>query len=390
VLRNLPLLRNGFISNLKPILLKVHFSRNDVTANSSQVVEVAVFAVTPEMKQIKVEPEEQESTKANNSLSRPPSKRKWLQVICEDIPFINLFYDLLFDVIPCMDGVKDTLNLLGLIDALILGFSLSVFTSCDYDELSASDERFMRAEADGSLSGYYHLYHLPALSGVFIGSPSSQYAFQSYTSIICQFVSLICVLVTYLDLSNKNFSGLSKYEVDSKFRVWWMYARYSILLGFVCLIAGIWFSAASLFQVLIMKYPDYHVARTGDLAWSSLFPYGCFLAVGITIVSLIGLSILLIGLGTRATYAEQRRSELVEYHDCEAGGVYAEDRVNWETMLRTQTSIPEVELTDFLKRLTQERVRFGDRRQLGDEHLLELNLSRLGYRLQVLRAASCD
>jgi hypothetical protein len=228
-------------------------------------------------------------------------------VICEDIPFINLVYDLLFDAIPSMDGVKDTLNLLGLIDALVLGFSLSVLTSCDFYELTDADNRFMTRE-DDSLSGYHDLYDNPNLSGAIIGSPSSQYAFNSYTSIICLFVSLICVLVTYLDLSNKNFAGRCQYEINLEFRVWWLYSRYSILLGFGCLIAGVWYSASCILQVLLVKYPDYHVASTGTLGFSPVSPYGYFLTVGSAIVSLIGVSIILIGLGTRATYAQQTLS----------------------------------------------------------------------------------
>jgi hypothetical protein len=163
------------------------------------------------------EPEQEEGKKQGADLTRPRSeRRRWFKVICEDIPFINLVYDLLFDAIPSMDGVKDTLNLLGLIDALVLGFSLSVLTSCDFYELTDADNRFMTRE-DDSLSGYHDLYDNPNLSGAIIGSPSSQYAFNSYTSIICLFVSLICVLVTYLDLSNKNFAGRCQYEINLEF-----------------------------------------------------------------------------------------------------------------------------------------------------------------------------
>jgi hypothetical protein len=83
-----------------------------------------------------------------------------------------------------------------------------------------------------------------------------------------------------------------------------------------------------------------------------------------------------------------RLSQEIDLRESQTGGAYAEDRKKWETLLRTQTTIPEEDVIDLLARLTKERVCFCDRGQLGDEQLQQLNVRRMGYRFQITRAVS--
>lgn len=328
--------------------------------------------------------------KVDNEVAAPirsAKLRSWGQIICEDLPFVNLIYDMLFDVLPSPDGVKDTLNLIGLIDALVVGLALAILTSCSFDENISTDQRFVSSE-DESLSGYHSLYNSGTTNIIHKNGAtvSAKYAYNSFMGVIFLFVSLLCVLATYLDFSNKNFSAkYSKGDGELKFAAWWWYARFAVFLSFATLVAGIIFSSGSLAYVVLMKFPDYHVSRHGTLAYSYYYPYGCYLLSSSALLGIILISIVLLGLGTKESFKLQRELDKEEEEEV-SKGVYAIERDKWKTLLEKKTQLPEKEINNLLDALQYTRVCYQDRFQLSKEDLKELGLFRLGHALQVLRA----
>jgi hypothetical protein len=60
----------------------------------------------------------------------------------EWFPFANLVYEFLFDEPPTISSVKEIMNALGLVCALLLGVVITLPSSVSYDELMESNERF--------------------------------------------------------------------------------------------------------------------------------------------------------------------------------------------------------------------------------------------------------
>jgi hypothetical protein len=304
--------------------------------------------------------------------------RLWREIICEDVPFVNLVYDLLFDALPTPDGVKDALNLIGLIDALFIGLVVGILTSCSYDETILADERFMTESPDFPV-GYHHLYMTSTINQVRDGGPSlsAKYAFNAYMGIVFFFVSLLSDLAAYLDFSNKDFSK------EIKFIVWWSYARYCIFISFATLIFGIFYSAATIVYVIYMKFPDYKVARHGVLGYSMHYPYGNYLTVSLPLLIVLGISLFLLGLGTKNSYRLQREMDLEE--ECVlATGVYQAERDQWTSLLKDQTRLFPDDISSLVSNLETGRVYFEDRKHLTEQHLIDLGVTRLGDRLNLL------
>jgi hypothetical protein len=60
------------------------------------------------------------------------------------VPFINFIYDLfLDDSMPSAEGVKNLLDILGLLNALLFGAIVTVFTCVSFNDLTEADNRFM-------------------------------------------------------------------------------------------------------------------------------------------------------------------------------------------------------------------------------------------------------
>jgi len=99
-----------------------------------------------------------------------------------------------------LDTVNNLLNILGLLNALILGASLSLSYSIGYDDLLAVDDRFWAMDSnDEGVSNYSEYwrfwYDLP---------PSTQlYVYQS-NSLSLLFIGILIIVYVYADGLSKN------------------------------------------------------------------------------------------------------------------------------------------------------------------------------------------
>jgi hypothetical protein len=315
-----------------------------------------------------------------------PSRSAWL-IICEDIPGINLVFDMVFDEDPKPDGLKDILNLIGLVDALILGFTLSLLTCIGYDEVVDADNRFLDPAAKNTPTGYAEYYDSNEW-GVDRSPPSSSYSFYCYTSILLLFASLISVLLIYLDYANKDFDAKTKTHAKELFGDWWKYGKLAVFLCFLECVFGIFYAAGSLIFLLVIKYPDYYVENHGVPNFRSAnYPYGGYTLLTLPISLLMLICVLLLGLGTRRRYRRGRklaRDEKNEANDFKE----LDDYKKWKEMLDKgcRDLIGTVVADELLEEIAIERIRFANCKDMTGDHLLKLGINRLGHQLVILDA----
>jgi len=101
-------------------------------------------------------------------------------------PFFNFFWDLFFDESPVSrDSVKSLMDILGLVNALMLGVVISILSANSYDDMVAADERYA---TDPQLAKYWNTwYDLP---------PSVRFQRDIYNSMIFLFVCLMVIICT--------------------------------------------------------------------------------------------------------------------------------------------------------------------------------------------------
>lgn len=309
--------------------------------------------------------------------------RSWFTVIVQDVPAINLVYDLLFDSVPTENGLKDALNLLGLVDALLLGLIISVMTSISYDELIAADLRFTDPESDPN--GYYKLFKSnkfwPAAEA--FGSPSSAFAYGSFLSVTLMFVALMTVILTFLDFTNKNFEGKTKRESNQLFESWWYFARFVVFSALFETIYGTVIMANStLIPLLAVKYPDYYVAAYGKLKQLQKYPFGEFSNIAASVFILYG-CIALLGLGTRNRFIMERqlrkRNNNQRDNECDA-----KNKKDWEELFASALDvIPKEDLDGFIESLVEEKFPCDLRHLLSAERIKSLGMYTMGYQAKI-------
>lgn len=196
------------------------------------------------------------------------------------LPFVNFMYDLFLDSSsPSSEAVKNLLDILGLLNALLLGAVVSIFTCVGYGDLYEVDQRFMADPTKG-----YGLYWAKpgnlntspySLSTVI--APSAALEIFASKAISLFFLNIFLIVYTYADglskLGAKDESGGEQDEDDAKFDAsahkeslfdcWWSYSKWAIMLCVFCTGAGCIYSILACGVLYLIKYPDYYLERTG-------------------------------------------------------------------------------------------------------------------------------
>ena len=124
------------------------------------------------------------------------------------LPFINTAYDLFFDDTTIKhESVRSLLDILGLINALLLGAALSMFMGVDYSELTQVDERYGYGPVP-DLSDGYTLWWREQRSfspdvNLRYARPSVFFFINVAKSISLYFVNVIVVVYVYVDMVGK-------------------------------------------------------------------------------------------------------------------------------------------------------------------------------------------
>lgn len=116
------------------------------------------------------------------------------QLLLRQLPFFNFFWDLFFDGRPPgQSEVKDLLNMVGLLNALLLTTCASVFSSVEFNQLLAAD--IIWQDLDTGYGKYWKSwYSVP---------PSNQFYFDVSMSLCMFFIGVIVVVWVFADMLGK-------------------------------------------------------------------------------------------------------------------------------------------------------------------------------------------
>mmetsp|Transcript_10211 Transcript_10211/g.16871 ORF Transcript_10211/g.16871 Transcript_10211/m.16871 type:complete len:410 (-) Transcript_10211:134-1363(-) len=307
------------------------------------------------------------------------------------VPGINLFYDLLFDETPSPENIKDLLNLVGLVDALMISIVITYLTAVEYDEMIQLDERFMILP-EGNKTGYYDAYYTDG-SGLRFNSdaaPSTRFGIECANSMAFLFSSLCLTLMAYTDLVNKNFDGETEAKTAELVHAWWKYARIGIFFSVIATVFGVCICMGFTTFCISTKFPDYYVEEHGETTTGLNELYGqsslvIDLAWGVFFFSLISL-----GFGTFS------RFKLGEKHNEEIerdlnNTVMTRSHKQWSALFELTPEVKEYFTSykeQYVTLLVVQRVDFADRAVITDDQLSKLQIDLIGHRIKMLEMFS--
>lgn len=132
----------------------------------------------------------------------------------EFIPLVNVFYDFFFDEAPTVETMKETLNLIGVMGALIFTVVIAVPLSFDYDTYEAMLERWAVGGVYGNcwVDGYFEMEYFVLVTSI---------------SIAFAFTTVVLVIFVYVILANTRMDTLAARTA------WWRWVRwlYALIIG---------------------------------------------------------------------------------------------------------------------------------------------------------------
>jgi len=200
------------------------------------------------------------------------------------------------------------MDILGLVNALMLGVVISILTANSYEDMLAVDERYA---TDPQLAKYWNTwYDLP---------PSVMFQRDIYNSMIFLFVCLITIIFMYADsLAKIPADGTDETEEEKKvnmekFSCWWEYAKWGIMVCIYLTGTGIIYAIFAGQDIQYIKYVDYYLLDYGKISYTD--PHDTVGYASSTFRVTFGVAacivILACGFGTAAKYS---REDDDEYH----------------------------------------------------------------------------
>lgn len=273
-----------------------------------------------------------------------------------NIPLINFFYDLFFDgSVVSPDSVKSLMDVLGLINALLLGAVASLFGSVDYEEMIAADALYDES-ANTGYSTYWNKYY---------SQEPSQYAYMKISNtMIYLFIGIVVIIFVYADSISKTPGGEDEQDdgpvkvvmlqektdgsylfsknhwtddevastlhlgdnpeivVENKsaarkmtaaqkemeaYQLWFGYAKFTLILTFGTTLAAIVNAILAVLVIFAIKYPDYYMLEHGDYdeSHSESMTGVCVNTFKVWFMGLLVVTMTLCGLGTAAKYERE-------------------------------------------------------------------------------------
>ena len=189
----------------------------------------------------------------------------------EKIPVVNLVYEVLFDEAPTFGALDKTLNLFGLVDALLLTIVMAIPMSFDYEELVELNERYTAGGYNKFFRGIGNYWgHQPEDFDGMKGYYSNRLNFATANAINFLSVSFISVLILYVVMSNSNLCD------DQSTKQWWKYVRWLVLGQLTCTLIGFSQAYSSIYIMVECKFPNYYYDRgeeNWDIEAANLFHY---------------------------------------------------------------------------------------------------------------------
>ena len=272
------------------------------------------------------------------------------------IPFVNLMYDLFFDSSPIgCDSVRSLLDIVGLLNALLLGVALSVLASVNYDDAIKTDERYGFGQ-----DGIYWPGDAPAsdtqptlvrawASWGWYLPPSCLFLEYITNSVSLFFIGVICVVYLYADMvskmpddeaekseppgdmtarNDKADFELSPPTSSDMFQRWWIYSKFGVLAVMFTTMLGCIYSVFAILVLCFIKFPDYWILQTGKFSGTDyLDPFGYMDSFFKLAAAIAGFVVIMsCGMGTSRRYSFED-----DMHECFALKMLLKSRkAEWE------------------------------------------------------------
>ena len=249
-----------------------------------------------------------------------------IRSFCHQVPFFNILYVFLFDGAPDEDEVREILNTMILLSALIVTVVVTFVTSFEVDEITKWKQNF---DANGLMEclqlnskhdeGFFEEWY-----EYFVRDTSS--------AIACSSASCLSLVMFYMVSTNLNFNVEDN---EGVYHVWWRYARWIVGCALIGLCFAILFMFYSIIDLYVIKFPDYYVSSTceseyqeWDYVEQSTWGYALS---HLKVILFLGLSLtmMLLSLGIRAKY---RREENLPDWPCVAGRWHMLKHEGWKAV----------------------------------------------------------
>ena len=277
------------------------------------------------------------------------------------LPIINLIFDFMFYSVPTQDAVKEIMNALGLVDALLLAVVMAIPSSVDHAELDEANYNFGSPFLDNSdnhlnkWSNFDRLNHpkygwnnhrdspVEATYVNKFGTKSNQLAWVlagSSGALIC---ALLNVVLTYFFLSMSNFSANEdgeeeeivaaefdesgfvkpKERKETSWTVWWQITKWLIAGQFISTAVGVVLSFIALMVLMDIKFPDdscpyEQFAKQPPMKIACHMSYFFNATIAVLYGTLLGVMLLLSIASTKRTLFSVQRKEKLESERKEA------------------------------------------------------------------------
>jgi len=204
-------------------------------------------------------------------------------------PFLNVFYDLLFDEAPAINQVKDLLNVLIIITGLLSGGATALFSAVSFSDIQAAIYRFSAPwdvswsfcsnltsdqmnkllepsksrclsmmKDDGTFANRYAEYGNGAFTGTWAIGIIEDMPFNTNMSFGCLTSAIFLAVLMYIFITNSEFDK-PEFDQEGNLRInaaWWKYARMVIIMIVMLLFIGLYYFAFGYLGLDYIKFPS--------------------------------------------------------------------------------------------------------------------------------------
>jgi hypothetical protein len=201
------------------------------------------------------------------------------------IPFVNVFYDMVFDSVPTQEELNKMLDTLGLVSALLLSIVISMAFSVDFEEMDKARLRFDNVTSPYNAAASFEDILLEIATVLSIS-----------TYFLVGALSIVVLLIVSSSSGMESNGG----NVEHR-KIWWGWVRWVVLYSFASTLLGSIFALYSFNSISWIKFPDLYVERTnspprfpdftgdsfyGLLRTGTIFYNVCPIVIAFTIISI--------------------------------------------------------------------------------------------------------
>lgn len=310
------------------------------------------------------------------------------------VPFVNLIYDI-FDEDPTLNSIKELLNLIGLVNALLIALSLTIMTAVDYETFEDAQIRFFNnATTDGEYNGYYEWrkeYNGQGRLRSDFNSLGALFVNNCVDSTMLFLGAFAIALLSYLDLVSKNFDAETERRSLKLVSKWWMFMKLPILVSVIMSFFGAFICASAMLPLIYANVPDIYIEEHGDISTNYReSPYG----YANYVINTVGntsfwVTLFFLSFATGLVFHERHKQNKRIAKSLE-GEILIQSKKQWEDFFN-RSDISEYfhyYKKEYIEIFNDAQLDFNDRAIVSDENLIKLGINLTGHRVKLLHLFS--